>query len=363
MTVANDHIDIDAIAEAVPQEKPVQPPDYRHHFLQGLESCRVAVNVPNSERDNSVFGYLLEAISGPTGDGDEGSVSVVHQSDALKSSRQHARTEQEEGTTSAAYGPELLEAYSVFERTLNAVKVVQRGDIKSPNTSTALPHSSDEAIRLASSSTDKSMKYMVETETARNGVQNCMPSADENIDKVKEDKQVDLCSDGGKTYCKRGNNDEQHNMSADQEKDRKKGEEDGQYNMSFPREGDEDAETSWNEISDAPESGIQRSMKEKKKTLSPVKKQSQQSKTIAKKTKVLKEDVNTAGLVHEPVKSTSVLPLLPKKKPATWVGNKTFVSPVPAPLNSPSSTVPHRRVVGLSRRHRPPPLHPYLLGS
>lgn len=95
MTVANDHIDIDAIAEAVPQEKPVQPPDYRHHFLQGLESCRVAVNVPNSERDNSVFGYLLEAISGPTGDGDEGSVSVVHQSDALKSSRQHARTEQE----------------------------------------------------------------------------------------------------------------------------------------------------------------------------------------------------------------------------------------------------------------------------
>lgn len=63
-------------------------------------------------------------------------------------------------------------------------------------------------------------------------------------------------------------------MFVDQEKDRKKGEEDGQYNMFFLCEGDEDVEIFWNEILDVLEFGIQRFMKEKKKILSLVKKQS-----------------------------------------------------------------------------------------
>ncbi|XP_024386695.1 uncharacterized protein [Physcomitrium patens] len=369
-----ENINADEIAEAPHEAEPALSHDYRHQFLQGLEFCRISANVPGSQRENSAFDYLLEAVSGASGDAYEEGASTGQQCFATKSSNQDESRAKQEVTTSTTYAPELLEAYSVFERTLNAVKGVMEEDTKATVTLTSPTHSSHEGGRLASSSAGEVLKNVVELERNREVEQDAISSANEKTGPKKglEDKEVNMSSANEKTNRKRVKRDNQDNiLYSDEKKDTKKIEDDKQCNVSSAEEEEDgDSEASWNESSDASDSDKKNSAIGKNDTLPSFEKSSPKLKTFVKKSKVFKKDLNCTDPVPSVAKSSKALynlkcapPLIPKKRPPIFAGNKPFVSPVPVPLSLPSPTVAHRRVVGLSRRHRPPPLHPYLLGT
>jgi hypothetical protein len=105
---------------------------------------------------------------------------------------------------------------------------------------------------------------------------------------------------------------------------------------------DEDAEDSWSECSDSSNAEKKRKVTllvtEKKKVSVLATKSGRELKTFIKKNKVVEKDQISSDPILMPIKPTG-------------------------PLILSARSVAHRRVVGLSRRYRPPPLHPYLLGS
>ncbi|KAG0626780.1 hypothetical protein M758_2G151100 [Ceratodon purpureus] len=356
VSLAKEDVDVYAIPEASPREKSIPAPGHGLQFPQVYESAERVLN--SHRRQNSAFECLLEVVSDASGDGEEEGGSSGQFPGAPKSTgRSGSKGEQEEETTSAAYGPELLAAYSAFERKLQAVKGAKEG-LEGSNAVRRLVQSTDEENRLV-----QGMKDTVVIERDKEGQQDDKPSADEKkyvrrSEKVKSDN---MPSADAKKERKNGEEDKQDVVPPiDEKKDSEIGEENKSYNMTSADEdgeGNADAEDFWNESSDTENNS---SVIEKSDPPAPAEKPSQDLKTFAKNTNPAKSLPSTAGRVLVPAKSTSVPPLLPKKRPALWVGTKPFVPPGPQTLQTPTA---HRRVVGLSRRHRPPPLHPYLLGS
>lgn len=353
VSVTKEDVDVYAIPEAAPraEQKAVPSPGHGLLFPQVYESAERVLNPLGG--NSSAFEYLLEAVSGASGDGDEeGGCSGQLSSVPKPTGQSGNKLEQEEEMTSAAYGPELLAAYSDFERKLQAAK---GGKEEGINVVQRSAHSSDEESRLV-----QGMKDTVVTEKDKRGQQDDKSSGDEKkyIRRSEKVKLENMLSADVKRESRSGEEDKQEIVSSDD----KKGSETDAEDKPEDEEENADAEDSWNESSDASDSENQRSVKlEKSATPAPAMKPSEDLKTSAKNSNLPKSHPGTAGRILMPAKSTSVPPLLPKKRPALWVGTKPFVPPGPQTLQTP--TVAHRRVVGLSRRHRPPPLHPYLLGS
>lgn len=87
------NVNFHATPEAVSEEKPALSPAHGRQFCQVVES---AEGMPNSHRESSAFDYLLEAVSGASGDGEEEGASSGQHFSAPKTAGQfESRKDQE----------------------------------------------------------------------------------------------------------------------------------------------------------------------------------------------------------------------------------------------------------------------------